>query len=350
MSKIRINQLSKAYDGNPVIHNINMEVKEGELVVLLGPSGSGKTTLLHGIAGLVHMDQGSIYFDEECIDQVPIEKRNAVLVDQSLLLFPHMTLNQNVGFGLKMRGVHKKQIDEKVKKLVALLELGGHENKRPNEISGGQMQRVAIARALAIEPRVLLLDEPFSKLDIVLRKNMQKFVRGLQKKLGITMIMVTHDKEEALSMADKVAVLLEGTIQQFDTPEKVYEKPASRAVADFFGMRNYIEGYVENGLLITQLGAFRTEQEEGLKLTYVFRPEEIHINHETFEGTSGVIMSRTYLGDKITYEIACKDYIIHHITLQHKAFIPGDPVMVHFDFENAIYFETESEDKEKSTC
>jgi len=350
MSKIRIDRVSKAYDGNRVIHNIVMEVKEGELVVLLGPSGSGKTTLLHGIAGLVHMDQGSIYFDEECIDQVPIEKRNAVLVDQSLLLFPHMTLNQNIGFGLKMRGINKKIIDEKVKALVALLELGGHEDKRPNEISGGQMQRVAIARALAIEPRVLLLDEPFSKLDIVLRKNMQKFVRGLQKKLGITMIMVTHDKEEALSMADKVAVLLDGTIQQFDTPDQVYERPASRAVADFFGMRNYIEGYVENGLFVTKLGAFRTHHKEGLKLTYVFRPEEIHINHETFEGTLGVIQNRTYLGDKITYEIACKEHMIHHITLQHKAFIPGDTVMVNFDFKNAIYFETVNENKEKLTC
>ncbi|PKM55341.1 MAG: ABC transporter ATP-binding protein [Firmicutes bacterium HGW-Firmicutes-5] len=350
MSKIKMNRLSKAYDGNQVIHNIDMEVGEGELVVLLGPSGSGKTTLLHGIAGLVHMDQGSIYFDDECIDQVPIEKRNAVLVDQSLLLFPHMTLSQNIGFGLKMRGMHKKLIDEKVKKLIALLELGGHENKRPNEISGGQMQRVAIARALAIEPRVLLLDEPFSKLDIVLRKNMQKFVRDLQKKLGITMIMVTHDKEEALSMADKVAVLLDGTIQQFDTPDKVYESPASRAVADFFGMRNYIEGYVENGRLITALGAFKTHHNEGLKLTYVFRPEEILMNHEVQGGTQGVILNRTYLGDKITYEIACKDLILHHITLQHKAFQPGDTVTVNFDFKNAVYFETTSENKENATC
>ena len=350
MSKIKMNRLSKAYDGNQVIHNIDMEVGEGELVVLLGPSGSGKTTLLHGIAGLVHMDQGSIYFDDECIDHVPIEKRNAVLVDQSLLLFPHMTLSQNIGFGLKMRGMHKKLIDEKVKKLIALLELGGHENKRPNEISGGQMQRVAIARALAIEPRVLLLDEPFSKLDIVLRKNMQKFVRDLQKKLGITMIMVTHDKEEALSMADKVAVLLDGTIQQFDTPDKVYESPASRAVADFFGMRNYIEGYVENGRLITALGAFKTHHNEGLKLTYVFRPEEILMNHGAQGGTQGVILNRTYLGDKITYEIACKDLILHHITLQHKAFQPGDTVTVNFDFKNAVYFETTSENKEKATC
>lgn len=350
MSKITIDGLCKAYDDHDVIKNIDIEVKEGELVVLLGPSGSGKTTLLHGIAGLVHMDHGRICFDDECIDQVPIEKRNAVLVDQSLLLFPHMTINQNIGFGLKMRGMNKKLIDEKVKKLVALLELQGHENKRPKEISGGQMQRVAIARALAIEPRVLLLDEPFSKLDIVLRRCMQKFVRDLQKKLGITMIMVTHDKEEALSMADKVAVLLNGTIQQFDTPDKVYEKPASKAVADFFGMRNYIDGYVENGLLITDLGTFRTHHEENKHLTYVFRPEEIHVNHEVFEGTSGVILNRTYLGDKVTYEIACKEIILHYSTLKHKAFNPGDTVMVNFDFEHSIYFEKASDHKEGKEC
>jgi len=227
MSEVKLVNLSKSFDGRNVLDNINLTIPEGKLVSLLGPSGCGKSTTLKIIAGLITPDSGDILFNDNSIVNVPTEKRDAVIVFQDYLLFPHMTVYDNIDFGLKMRKEKKNIRKERVNKLIELVQLNGYEKKYPSELSGGQKQRVAIARSLAVNPKVLLLDEPFSNLDIRLRDNMREFVLDIQKKLNITTVLVTHDKEEALVMSDKVAIMLDGKIKQFGTPNEIYENPSS---------------------------------------------------------------------------------------------------------------------------
>lgn len=338
MAKIILTNINKSYDKKKVLDNINMVIDEGKLTVLLGPSGSGKTTLLHGIAGIVNFDQGEIIFNHKPMNHVSIDKRNAVLVDQNLLLFPHLNVEDNIAFGLKMRKINKTVIREKVSRLIHLLELTGHEKKYHNELSGGQMQRVAIARALAIGVEVLLLDEPFSKLDIVLRKNLQDFVRNLQQKLKITILMVTHDQEEALSMADKVAVLIDGKIMQYDVPHTIYERPTSKEVADFFGERNYIHASIIQGKIKCDLGEFDTTINIQEKLTFMFRPEEISLGQVGEYEVEGCILKRVYSGDKILYTIQTHNLVMTVSSFQSKDYQVGDPVSLKLCFEQAVYF------------
>jgi len=338
MAKVQLFNVKKSFGEKNVLNNVNLTINEGEFVALLGPSGSGKTTLLHGIAGIISFDEGSIYFDGQQVDFIPIEKRNAVLVDQNILLFPHMTVYDNISFGLKIRKKSREEIQNKVKTFVDMMELCGYENKYPHELSGGQKQRVALARALAVEPKVLLLDEPFSKLDIVLRKNLQEFVREIQKKLNITTIMVTHDKEEALSLADRVAILIEGEIKQYGSPKNIYEKPSSMEVADFFGMTNYFKGRIENGKFITHLGSFNVNLPDKTKVTFMLRPEQIIISQKEESCLKGKIIKSTYLGDKVNYLIEINGQIICCSTLMDKNFNEEDYVYISLDFNNAIYF------------
>jgi ABC-type Fe3+/spermidine/putrescine transport system ATPase subunit len=338
MAKIALTNINKSYDHKMVLNNINMVIDEGKLTVLLGPSGSGKTTLLHGIAGLVSFDQGDITFNGKLMNHISIDKRNAVLVDQNLLLFPHLNVEDNIAFGLKMRKIDKAIISEKVDMLIKLLELTGHEKKYHNELSGGQMQRVAIARALAIGVEVLLLDEPFSKLDIVLRKNMQDFVRDLQQKLKITILMVTHDQEEALSMADKVALLINGEIMQYDSPHNIYERPNSKEVADFFGERNYISANIINKKIHCLLGIFDTTLPNQENITFMFRPEEIGLGSEEENEVKGFITKRVYSGDKILYTVQVEDTMIIVSSFQSKDYQVGDKVSLKLKFDHAVYF------------
>lgn len=338
MAKIVLTNINKSYDQKKVLDNINMVIDEGKLTVLLGPSGSGKTTLLHGIAGLVNFDQGEITFNNKQMNHVSINNRNAVLVDQNLLLFPHLNVENNIAFGLKMRKVSKTVIREKLSGLIRLLELTGHEKKYPYELSGGQMQRVAIARALAVGVEVLLLDEPFSKLDIVLRKNLQDFVRNLQQKLKITILMVTHDQEEALSMADKVAILIDGKIMQYDAPHTIYERPTSKEVADFFGERNYIHANIIEGKIKCNLGEFNTTLNNQENLTFMFRPEEIGLGHEGENEVNGSILKRVYSGDKILYTIQTQHLVMSVSSFQSKDYQVGDQVSLKLCFDQAVYF------------
>lgn len=338
MAKIVLTNINKSYDQKTVLDNINMVIDEGKLTVLLGPSGSGKTTLLHGIAGLVSFDQGDITFNDKLMNQVAIDKRNAVLVDQNLLLFPHLNVEDNIAFGLKMRKMNKTLISEKVSMLIRLLELTGHEKKYHHELSGGQMQRVAIARALAIGVEVLLLDEPFSKLDIVLRKNMQDFVRSLQQKLKITILMVTHDQEEALSMADKVALLINGKIMQYDAPHTIYERPTSKEVADFFGERNYIQASIIEGKIHCHLGIFNITLNNQENITFMFRPEEIGLEHQGENNVEGVILKRVYSGDKILYSVQVNESIMTVSSFQNKDYQVSDHVSLKLCFNKAVYF------------
>ncbi|QEK12985.1 ABC transporter ATP-binding protein [Crassaminicella thermophila] len=340
MSGIELRNISKSFEHKQVLDNINLSVKEGEMVSLLGPSGCGKTTTLKMIAGLIHPDSGDILFNNKSVLDVPVEKRGAVIVFQEYLLFPHLTIEENVGFGLKMAKVKKLKQKEIVKKMLDLVQLNGYERKYPNELSGGQRQRVAIARALAIEPKVLLLDEPFSNLDTILRANMREFICNIQKSLNITTILVTHDKEEALMTSDKIAVMLRGKIRQFGTPTQLYERPVTPEVANFFGEKNYIVGNIENGIFKSKLGAFETTFDKYSVVKAMIKPEEIEVLPKDIPtGVKGKIILRRYAGDRVYYTISVNGVQLKSISNTKKIFDINEEVSLKIDVDKAVFYE-----------
>lgn len=247
---IELCQFNCLYDGKQTVKNINMVIEDGEMVSLVGPSGCGKTTLLKGICGLHEEVTGSVRVNGQDVTYQSPHKRASILVFQEHLLYPHLNVVENIAFGLKMRGISKRRRYEMVKPFIAKMGLDGLENRYPNALSGGQRQRVALARALAVEPQVLLLDEPFSSLDEQLRNEMREFVCSLQKEFGITTIFVTHDIEEALMSSQRVAVMMDGELRQFSTPKKLYQQPENLQVAKLLSGRSYIEGRVEAGYFL----------------------------------------------------------------------------------------------------
>ncbi|PAB58579.1 ABC transporter ATP-binding protein [Anaeromicrobium sediminis] len=335
MSKIQIKNVSKKFQHKEILKNINLTIEEGELISLLGPSGCGKTTTLKIIAGLMDFDEGDILFDGVSVLKKNSNKRGAVIVFQDYLLFPHMTVEENIGFGLKMAKRNKRDIKEVVNKMIELVELTGHGRKYPRELSGGQQQRVAIARALAVEPKVLLLDEPFSNLDIRLRESMRQFVLNIQRRLKITTILVTHDKEEALLCSHKVAVMLNGQIKDYDTPKNIYERPKSIDVCKFFGGRNYIEGRVKDYFFESALGEMKVQLDNKEKATCVIRPEIIKIRKEDSKGMVGHIKSMKYGGDKTYYEVEVENILLKVIDICNDELYIGDRVNIIID-ENKI--------------
>ncbi|GAB4442097.1 MAG: ABC transporter ATP-binding protein [Anaerolineae bacterium] len=281
MTSLALRTLSRSFGDVAAVRRLNLAVDSGELVAFLGPSGCGKTTTLRMIAGLLAPDSGDILFDGASVLAVPSEKRGAVMVFQKHLLFPNMTVGQNVGFGLRMRGVDRAGIADRVAEMLALVQLPGFESRRPHQLSGGQQQRVALARALITRPRLLLLDEPLANLDANLRLEMRELICHVQRKLGITTIFVTHDQEEAVMMADRVALMFNGELLQFATPRTLYEQPASAAVARFFRNENFISGTKQGDTVITPAGTLRVAaagaQPDGpVQLT--IRPEAITLN------------------------------------------------------------------------
>lgn len=355
MSEVKLINLVKKFDDKIVLNNINLMLKKGELISLLGPSGCGKSTTLKLIAGLMKVDSGDILFNNESVINVDTEKRGAVIVFQDYLLFPHMSVYDNIDFGLKMRKENKKIRKEKVNNLINLIKLEGYENKYPSELSGGQKQRVAIARALAINPKILLLDEPFSNLDIVLRDDMREFVLDIQKKLKITIILVTHDKEEALMMSDKVAIMLDGEIKQFEKPKIIYKKPSSIEVANFFGERNYIKGSIKENIFVSELGEFKVSHYDIDEVSVMVSPENIHIsndlqNEEISSNLDyklgsrlnsykiiGKVVKKRYGGDRTYYNISIDSYNLKVTSICDNYNI-CDEVIIYIDFDNAIYF------------
>ena len=244
--KLEINDLCAGYDTGTVLEHLSLSVEEGEFLSLLGPSGCGKTTLMKAIAGLLPVE-GRILLDGADITGLPIHQRGTVIVFQDLRLFPHMTAVENVAFPLKMQGVPKARRLERARELLAKVQMAAFGNRKPGSLSGGQQQRVALARALAAQPKILLLDEPFSALDENLREEMRNLVLELQQEFSMTVILVTHDRGEALSMSHRVALMAQGRILQMGTPWEIYHKPQSRPVADYFGDGVYIPGRVEAG-------------------------------------------------------------------------------------------------------
>src|SRR5258708_1846473 len=255
MADIALRHVTKRFGPVLSVDDVSLDIAQGELVAFVGPSGCGKTTTLRMIAGLADISGGSILFDGRDVSDLPTYHRNTGIVFQGYALFPHMTVAGNVAFGLDMRGIRGPESKQRVDEALCMVQLDQYAHRLPRELSGGQQQRVALARAIAIKPDALLLDEPLSALDAKLRQEVRKEIRRLQQSLGLTTVFVTHDQEEAVSIADRIVVMNAGKIEQVGSPQDVYEKPATRFVAEFIGLSNFIAGKVEEGQFRTRGGA-----------------------------------------------------------------------------------------------
>ena len=286
---VQLTSLRKSYGRVMAIDDVSLRVERGEFFSLLGPSGCGKTTTLRAVAGLIDPDAGKIEIMSRDVTSLPVHKRNIGMVFQSYALFPHMTVAENIGFGLRMRGVKREEIAARVERALDLVRLGGTGARLPRQLSGGQQQRVAFARAVVIEPQLLLLDEPLSNLDAKLRKEMQIELRALQRRLGITAIYVTHDQEEALTLSDRIAVMNDGRIAQCAEPSEIYRSPSNRFVAEFIGRVNLLPGRIvpDDGRVLFQAqGASPLRVPSRLlhgagvdgRLNLVLRPENIQLD------------------------------------------------------------------------
>ena len=257
---LRLENLKKSFDGNPVLKGICLDIMPGEFVTLLGPSGCGKTTTLRIIAGLLEPDAGRVFLDGKDITRLEPEKRDVNTVFQNYALFPHMNVEKNISYGLRIKGAKKSEWQKKVSEMLSLVQLEGYEKRMPSQLSGGQRQRVAIARAVVLNPRLLLLDEPLGALDLKLRRQMQQELKDIQRRLGIAFIYITHDQEEALNMSDRIAIMRDGHFEQIGTPEEIYERPKTRFAADFIGQTNLLEATVAEkdgrGLILNYAGMF----------------------------------------------------------------------------------------------
>lgn len=311
MTHVSINELTKIYPGTsaPALDRLSLEIASGELTALLGPSGCGKTTTMKMIAGLLATTSGDVTFDGRSILNDKPEHRGVVMVFQNYLLFPYMSVADNVGFGLKMRKIDKAEIDRRVKDMLAMVKLPDLGNRRPSELSGGQQQRVALARALIVQPNVLLLDEPLSNLDAHLRFEMRDLIRGLQQEMGITTIFVTHDQEEAVVLADRIALILDGRLKQYAAAEEFYRRPVDEATARFFGGQNFVTGSVTSGSFDCPLG--KLELPDGISDgagTLTFRPENLRVGAAAGKQNrvEARIMSKIYLGTqtRLTADVA----------------------------------------------
>lgn len=315
---LNLQNITKKYDNNTVLNNLNLVVRRNEFITLLGPSGCGKTTTLNIIAGFETPDDGKIIFEEKEINSVPPYKRQINTVFQKYALFTHMNVYENVAFGLRIKKLPEKQIKEKVTNMLKMVELEGFEKRSTDSLSGGQQQRVAIARALVNEPKLLLLDEPLGALDLKLRKEMQLELKNIQKKLGITFIFVTHDQEEALTMSDTIVVLNKGDIQQIGTPEDIYNEPKNKFVANFIGVSNIIAGIMIEDYKVNFYGINFNCVDKGFdkneEIDVVIRPEDIKITDKETGKLKGKVISVIFRGVhyEIKVEINNAIWIIHN--------------------------------------
>jgi putative spermidine/putrescine transport system ATP-binding protein len=336
--ELRLEAVSRHFEnpsGNAVaaLSELSITIPRGEFVALLGPSGCGKTTALNCIAGLLTLSGGSIRLDDRRIDTLPPERRGFGMVFQNYALFPHMTVRRNVSFGLRMRGTPAAEIERRVARAFALVQLDGHEDKLPGQLSGGQQQRVAIARAIVIEPPLLLMDEPLSNLDARLRLEMRSEIRRIHRELGRATIYVTHDQDEALSLADRIVVLKDGTVQQIATPQEIYAQPANLDVARFMGYRNVLDLAVEqsNGSSVILGGnSLRIEgiikqPLDGRRAFAAIRPEEIALGGAGPNIFEGRVENVEYCGRDSLIDVQNAAGIVLHARVAAQT-MPGETV------------------------
>lgn len=294
-----------SFDGEKVLDGLNLSIEDKEFITLLGPSGCGKTTTLRIIAGFLDPDKGDVFFDGKRFNGIPAYKRQVNTIFQRYALFPHLNVFENIAFGMRVKKTSESEIKEQVTELLHLVNLEGFEKRRISTLSGGQQQRVAIARAIANRPKVLLLDEPLAALDLKLRKDMQKELRNMQQKLGITFVFVTHDQEEALTMSDRVVVMDKGKIQQVGTPQDIYNEPKNAFVADFIGESNIVDGKMIEDYLVDIAGhKFKCLDggfEKNEPVDVVIRPEDVDIVPKEKGEICGEVTSMAFLG--VHYEI-----------------------------------------------
>lgn len=301
----------------PAVDNLSLEIPTGELTALLGPSGCGKTTTMKMIAGLLEPSSGDVQFDGRSVLNDKPEHRGVVMVFQNYLLFPYMNVAQNIGFGLKMRNVDPNEINDRVAKMLELVKLPDLGNRKPSALSGGQQQRVALARALIVQPNVLLLDEPLSNLDAHLRFEMRDLIRSLQQEMGITTIFVTHDQEEAVVLADRVALILDGKMKQYDKAEAFYKRPVDEATARFFGGHNFIKGRAEGGVFHGTFGQLHVADDvsQGNGLLTI-RPENIRLNMppDTQNTLMATVVDKIYMGTQTRLKVRIADEHLEIVT------------------------------------
>ena len=314
---IKIRDAVKKYGDNIIISDLSLDIKEGEFFTLLGPSGCGKTTLLRMIAGFNSIEGGDFYFGDTRINDMDPAKRNIGMVFQNYAIFPNMTVEDNVAFGLKNRKLPKEEIASKTDQFLKLMKIDEYRDRMPERLSGGQQQRVALARALAITPDVLLMDEPLSNLDAKLRVEMRTVIKQIQNEVGITTVYVTHDQEEAMAVSDRIAVMNGGDIQQIGTPKILYQRPANLFVATFIGHTNVLDGelVVRDGKTYLKLAGdyevvvdtIRDEEKKNQKVKASIRPEEFIVNTKTDEGIKAVIDDAVFLGLNTHYFVHFAD-------------------------------------------
>lgn len=357
METITAEALSKSFGPIRALDQVSLRIDAGELFFLLGPSGCGKSTLLRCIAGLETPDAGAIRFGGQDVSSLPPHQRGTAMVFQSYALWPHLTVAQNIAFGLEERRVPKPELKRRVEEVLALVQLPGFGGRSIDQMSGGQQQRVALARALVVRPKCLLLDEPLSNLDAQLRLEMRREIRRIVKDHGLTAVYVTHDQEEALAMADRIAIMDRGRMVQLGTPEAIYRSPHSPMVAAFIGETNLLSGTFEGlgdasatvrtaaGLLHGRVADAAWRPVCGAAVAVSIRPEAWHLHQEADENTlAGTIADRTYLGQRIQYWIdtACgRQQVIE--TNPHTLHTPGDQVLLRVRPEDLVVLEEDAE-------
>ena len=340
MSEVRIEHVFKRFGDVTAVSDFDLTVKDGEFVSLLGPSGCGKTTSLRMIAGFERATEGEIYIGDHCVSShikntfVPPEKRDIGMVFQSYAVWPHMTVTENVAYPLKIQKVPKEERAARVAEMLKLVHLDEYGSRYPHQLSGGQQQRVALARALVMRPGLLLLAEPLSNLDAKLRESMRFEISSIQTELGITVIYVTHDQSEAMTMSDRVVVISRGVLQPIGPPYAIYRKPAHQLVADFIGLVNFVEGEVQGDRVYISGTGVSFPNTSGItgSATIAVRPENITMSRTsgTIEGT---LVHRFYLGDAVDYRVQCKHHVIRVIVkgAELKEFTDGEKVYLDFD-------------------
>ena len=353
MTELAIRGLSKRFGDVAAVDGFELRIGDHELVSLLGPSGCGKTTTLRCIAGFEEPTAGRILFDGRDVVGLPPERRNIGMVFQNYALFPHMTVRQNLAFGLEMRGVPKGETAERIARVLETVQLGDLGERYPRQLSGGQQQRIALARAMVVEPSILLLDEPLANLDAKLREEMRFFVRSLQKRVGITTVYVTHDQAEAMVISDRIVVMFDGRIHQVGAPDEIYSRPVSREVASFIGLSNFVEGRVRGAggdgeiRLDTAAGLLRCAYPEtlaaGREATLVVRPEAVSLSAAApaapaapagagGNAVPGRVSERYFLGNITGYRVACAGGLVLQVQDDPwAAFDVGDEVRCAFD-------------------